>query len=748
MKISIETRYHESRTGPTEELLIYNPEWPPFREAILEPDFFENSANIIKLQISFSRLLTCFSNVIEQKEEGLDKYFFETLDGLLNKLNNMVLFLLSRLEPIKLSQEAKALNDSHQMTVMYIEHYERILEQVKLIFHNHICEGPIRRYLTNIYEKNDQNEFRNRVIKGPFKEIVDRFQTMKIAYTTREFWEDLSMRLYRFSQTFFSQTVENNFVKTYAEALTNVKVCMDNINLEVREFNTRQMVIGFIKDFVMPPKLIDMQRGINKHDLLEFLLSQPTANVRMPQYLQAYIDDDNYDYENHIDLKYLEARKQIEEVYMANKFRELFRIEPINKFTRVTFLESQEEYYLNIPVYFKTEIGEAIINKKPKFEYIPFPKIKNEKNPNVHVPEDEALKTELDREFKYFVQNPQELAWTQIYTKFFEKLNLEQFINLLIRNRNIIHQGRYYDYVDQIALTQEEGAAITNERTSQVSSIEDNMKKGFGYSKYTLSSKRPLPFPIPFSSGEVTSETVISCYLLSSKHMVNIAKTANQGIPFSDSFFILAATDIMEQSNGVEVKWSIALHWIKSTMLKPILESQVPPEAKKEVMKWSQIAEEVIRSNKPETEVESPNIVQVDIEMANPRTNPVFIKKVEELNLKAAIHEEEELMAKDNAQIFKENFQFEKAKQAAISVGSQGAKIRGLGQGTESWDIIPSRLKKAEVVEPQEALGNSFDGFEFVEKVDELDESEKKKAYAVLIFMGLLLVHKLFFGTV
>ena len=42
--------------------------------------------------------------------------------------------------------------------------------------------------------------------------------------------------------------------------------------------------------------------------------------------IQDYINDDNKDYENYLHTKYLDARQRIYEVYLANRFIELFRI--------------------------------------------------------------------------------------------------------------------------------------------------------------------------------------------------------------------------------------------------------------------------------------------------------------------------------------------------------------------------------------------------------------------------------------
>ena len=721
-----------------EDLYFYNPEWPPFREQILDPAIFYDQGSKAKLFHSFEKLLTSFEKVINIHDKGIDPYYFETVDGTLNKINNMVLFLLDRLGPLKLTPEVKKLNDSHQMTVMYIDHYELIMRRIKEIYHDDACEGPLRVYLRKMFERNQENEIKQKIISEPFKEIMARFELNRNAYHTQEFWADLSMRLYRFSQKFFSETTDNNFIQSFIQSLNLVQENINFIYKEIIDFNAKQMMQGFLNDIeIKIPK--DIQKKIGVNEVKDFLNERHVTREGMivEEALQQYIQEDNADYDNYLHTKYLDARQKILEVYMANKFNELFRIDPINNFTRVTFTDTQEEYYLNIPVYFQTKVEEVKIVKPPPFVYVRFPPGDPKKVPLVHVIEDEPLKVEIDREFKYLKQNPDELKWQQIYTKFFDKLTLEQFINLLFRRRVIIHQGRYYEYVDQITLTMPEGAAITKERAAQVSSIEDSIAKGFGYSKYSLGSKRKLPFPIPFSSGEINADTIISCYLLSPKHLINFSKTSSEGIPGSDAFFVVTATDIIEQTNGVEVKWSVAIEWIKSSMIKPILESKVPDEAKKSVMDWATVAEEVIRTNKPEEEVKKPDVVELDIEMANYRENPVFLKKVEALNFKAAQEAEEEYRHRSAAEQFKVNFQFEKAKEKAIAYGANAALAKGVNESMTSWDIIPPRLKKANPEEIDKVEINSFDGLEYVEKVNELDDSEKRKAY---IAMGIFVV--------
>ena len=189
-----------------------------------------------------------------------------------------------------------------------------------------------------------------------------------------------------------------------------------------------------------------------------------------------------------------------------------------------------------------------------------------------------------------------------------------------------------------------------------MSTVEDSMKKGFGYSKYSLTSKMDLPFPIPFTSGAITSDSIISLYLLSTRHLISVTKSVSTGIPGSDSFELYIATDVMEQTNGTEVKWSYGLVWVKTSMLKPIVEMKLPGEIEKVIKDYAAIADEVTLNNKPEVEVKRPDVIEREIEYPNIRNNPVFLKKVEQLNVAVAIDEEEELKPKNAIEIFNENF--------------------------------------------------------------------------------------------
>ena len=272
------------------------------------------------------------------------------------------------------------------------------------------------------------------------------------------------------------------------------------------------------------------------------------------------------------------------------------------------------------------------------------------------------------------------------------------------------------------------------------------MQKGFGYSKYSLTSKMELPFPIPFTSGAITSDSIISMYLLSTRHLISVTKSVSTGVPGSDSFELYVATDVVESTNGTEVKWSYAMVWVKSSMLKPIVDMKLPGEIEKVIKDYCAIADEVALNNKPEVEVKRPDVIERDIEIPNVRNNPVFLKKVEQLNVIAAIDEEEELKPKNAIEIFNENFQFEEAKQRAIRYGEEAALAKGLSESMTSWDLIPKRLKRANPDDPFDPNinGTSFDGVEYLQEVNELDESEIKKAYFILAFMAFSIFSRVF----
>lgn len=145
----------------------------------------------------------------------------------------------------------------------------------------------------------------------------------------------------------------------------------------------------------MNNKKNDLIRRITDVDIINFLRDHDNSKFDS-QALQDYINDDNKDYEDFLHTKYIDARQRIYEVYLANRFVELYRIEPVNNFTRVTFYPSKEEYYLNIPAYFKTNVNEKILPKPAPFVYVKFPPVDPKKIPGVHIIEDEALMVELD----------------------------------------------------------------------------------------------------------------------------------------------------------------------------------------------------------------------------------------------------------------------------------------------------------------------------------------------------------------
>ena len=165
------------------------------------------------------------------------------------------------------------------------------------------------------------------------------------------------------------------------------------------------MTLGFADDLAPVPEYNGTNKNklINKisdQDVVEFLMEHNDGKFDI-EAIQDYINDDNKDYENYLHTKYVDARQRIYEVYLANKFVELYRIQPYNNFVKVTFFPSQEEYLVNIPAYFMKTINDKLVTKPPPFVYQKFPPIDPKKTPGVHLIEDEPLKVELDREFKY-----------------------------------------------------------------------------------------------------------------------------------------------------------------------------------------------------------------------------------------------------------------------------------------------------------------------------------------------------------
>lgn len=188
-----------------------------------------------------------------KKEEGIDKYYFETLDNLLTKLKNMVQYLTSRIDALKAIHNAREKNDSHRMTVVYIDHYEIILKNIKAIFNTSFAEGPLKKYLVHMYEHSNQNDIRNKMIREPLEEIINKLRGNKQAYGFQEFWAELSMSIYRFSQKFYSETMENNFINAFVDALSMANEYIDAIYQEIINFNLREMTLGFPDEIVQNP---------------------------------------------------------------------------------------------------------------------------------------------------------------------------------------------------------------------------------------------------------------------------------------------------------------------------------------------------------------------------------------------------------------------------------------------------------------------------------------------------------------
>lgn len=765
-------KYYQEVTNTLEakDLLEYNPEWPPFKEQIQNTEFFKKRGSIKKLVSSFERLLRCFDVVIKKREEGIDQYYFNTLQAVLDKISRMELFITTRLEDLVIGSEGKIKQEAHHLTFVYIEHFEYILARLRTVYQELLCEGPLRKYLDSQFSKSHENQLKSRQLRDMFEQVKIRFDQGNASYQIQEYWSELSLSLFRFSQGFFNETTENNLIYALITLFTEINKEIGLIEDEIITFIQRQMMRGF-SDQELPPGRVASSRKFSKKDVLSFL-SEDNKQLFSDRIFEQDTMRENDKYELKLDDAFNDTRTRIYALFAANKFQELFKIEPEAPFSKVRFLASGEEFFINIPYYFQVVIEENPVPKRPKFVYSKFPPVDKKKAEAAggHVHEDEPLKVELDREFKYLNQKPEELKWEQIHTKFFEKLTLEQFINYFVRSRNLLYKGKFYDYMDQILLTLPEGSAVLEEKKAQVSCIEDNMKKGFGYAKYIMKSKRLPPFPIPFSDPEIVTDSEISQYLLSPAHLINIVKNSTTGVPFSDTFKLMMATDITEQSNGVEVKWSFAMHWMKSTMIKGILESQVPVQASKELQKWCEVADVVLKTNPPDSEIPRPEAEKPEVAQADPRDNPVFNKKVAALNAASTQN------GRDNTQIegdhsrledWKAQFQFDRAREQAIGWGVDVALDNARKEGDTDWELIPARAKRGRTGvshahdmsssraswaarRTRSAISTDDDSFDGPEEKDGnqvniLDKSEETRGFIVLGFMVFAVFTKVFF---
>ena len=743
LKERVAQAYNESQHESYNEFFIYNPQWPPFRDELADARTFHIKGNKRKTLNSFRNLLQAIEKIILQHFDSPNRPFYENSQGIFSKISRMFEYMLDRLRHVVPEVVSEAEKDSHQMTLAYVEHYENILKIQYEIFINQTTNGPLGQFIQERLLKSEATEAHRIAIETPFKEIVQRFKDNTDAYETQEFWLDLSMRIYRFTQQFYSESHNSSLIDSYMGTMTSILDQLELLKKEIFDFNYSQMQEGIPKDYHNPPREANKQ-NITIREVSQYLQEDEHATTFVNPNAPSLIEGDNHDYDAFLQQRYQQARQRLHEVYALNEFTELFRIEPVNNFTKVTFLDNHEEYFLNIPNYFKVHVEEIVIKQEP-FVYVPFKKAEKKKADKEHIEEDEPLKTELDREFKYLKQVPEDLKWEQLHSKFIDKLTLEQFINLFVRRRNIVYKNKNYDYVDQILLLEAPGGGIIKEREAVVASIEENMRKGFGYAKYTMSGKRDLPFPIPFGPDSITTHSQINQYLLSVKHLINIVRNISEGLPGSDAFTMMIATDIIEQTNGgVEIKWSCALKWTKSSMIRSIIDSQVPSEVKKNLEKWCLVADEVIRENKPEQERPKVGIVEIVSEVADPSKNPVFMKSVVELNQQAQATRNEEVQPLSKFEQFKQNFAFEKAKQNAIAYGTQAAFGNASLEEADQWELIPQRLKKhdPDLLEQVKA-DQSFDGEEYEHEPAKLDETERLKGFMVLGIMGLGLVLRL-----
>lgn len=741
---------HESKPH---DILEYNPDWPPFRDHILDKKEFFGKKGLEKLYISFDRLFESFRRVIKHHSDGINKEYFDILHNYFIKLDGMVNFLLKRLEPLYIIEEDRRNQDTHKMSLVYIKHYERLVRILKEIHLDIFAEGPIAKYLAQLSTKTVQSQSRIQELHNNLEDLYARFKDSHKAYDTQEFWSDLAMRVYRFATSFFSFEIDNNYIKPFSQAFTKLQDKVLEFEHEIVSFNTQVMNFGFSNDFTNINLNKVKYRQYDIQEINDYLLGLGDY-YKENENLVRLNDSDNKDFDKFLNTKYQDTRQILYQLYSANKFKELFRVEPENNHAKVTFMEDHEVYYLNIPYYFQKPVSEETLKPKTEaFAYLDYPKAvkKASDKPLEHLVEDQPLKDQLDRDFHYFSERPDAIQWKPSIEKFFPGLTMEEFINIFLRDRNIKYQNKFYRYIDQIVLTKEEGNNIIEERAPVVSNIEDSMKKGFGYSKYKIKTERQLPFPIPFTDGKVTSESEINLFLLSPKHCISLVKATTEGIPTSDAFLFHSATDITERTNGVEVKWSTGIKWLKSTFLKSLIENKAPEEAKRSFELWSEVADDILKNNDIKKDQEKPDEVVVNIGKANYETNPVFKKSIDELNQQAENDRLKKIRNFSAPETFGNNFQFDKAKERAVDLNlkanEHGSSINQ--DDIEGWDLIPKPAKPhniKSIVDDDDDFDKdqSFEGKEFVTQVDELDTNQKRNGLIGLGMVGLGVLFKMF----
>ena len=669
-----------------DEFYPYDSNWPPFKDFITELPLQKR-----KLNYSFNRLLICLRKSITENGDMQTKIYFEMIESFLSKIQKMVEFMTSNINSIRFEI---AHEDVHRFTASHIRHFTHIIKRLENIY-KEVCSGSARKFYQSIpYQEESKLAARNLEI---VKDLKARLDENEDAQSTVEFWNNYSMRCYHALQVIYEKLEKKSFVEALQETLENVR--------------------GELKMILSSTKLFE--EGMRK---------------TIPE-----VEEDNKLYEEYLQSKFLDSKKKVYEDYKNHKFTELFKIDAYMDFVRVRFPESKEDFYVNIPSYFIKTIKKPEEPKKSLFEYVKFPQAPEEKKgikshaATTQIEESEPLKNELDREFHYFTAAPELYKWTEIHTQFFDKMTLEQFLNMFLRSRNILYKGKHYDYMDQIALTKAEDSSITKERVAVVSSLEDIMKKGYGLARYHLGTKRILPFPIPFTDGAVDGYSKITMFLLSTEHLVSFARTTTEGIPTADSFVVISATDITQQTNGVEVKWSYAIEWLKSNFIKGIIESKVPGEIKTNLEDWCEIAGEVLKLNKPEVERERPKVESKEEGVLDLSNNFVFSKSVEELNRK----EEEEKDDEWEDGQYASRYGFEAAKERTVETLMKSVVSP---EKLKDWHIL-----KKNPVGAGEEVDSSFEGNQEDIEVNELDDKQKNIGYGTLIFIGLCTVYRMLF---
>lgn len=729
-------------SSDSEEILDYNPEWPPFRDIISDEMQFSKRGIQRKLIASFGRLIGSFessmnftgfgsrSNDLVHFESGLD-LLGQTVDKLTEKLAGI------------LDEDALEEFNCHHITEGYKRHYDRILLLLRDLLYKIVAHGPLRRFIEEMKMENSDMSGTG-FIGSKLLAIQNKYKQYPHSYGAAEFWNELSLMIYRFNQDFFEDNMRSTaLTRMFLETLELAIQRLKSIGQEILEFNKE--AIQFQSNKGVPARKPEKKPVV----AMKAKLASTTSKKRdgslfmenssiVKSELLEYLDEDTHDFKENLNKKYQDAKSTLLAVYKGDKFSESFTIKPEQNMVKVTFLERYEEIFLNIPAYFHSKIKEvAAAPERPKFVYIELPK-PDEKNPTLSS-DDNDLKEECDREFKYFKQDKEDMNWKPIHETFFENMTMNVFVNLLSRDIPIKYQNEFFENIEEISLTRHAGS-ITQKKKELVGKIDDCIKKGSGFCKFVISGNRPLPVKLPFFPDTVVTDTIVHAYLLSPKHFVKIAKNISHDAPGTDCFYMCLAADVTEQSNGIQMKWNYCLKFFKSTMLKMGLEMAFPGEIKKNLIEYIDIVKEVWPATDPKNPA-LPPVKKEEIKHQNVAENPVFFKDIPLLN-KLHKEQQEQLGKPEDTEFNMKKIGFERNK-AIRQNAIPGKAGKQMDQLFSQWSILKSKPEdhvdvkdKEDEMSFEKEEGGNFDY--------KLDESEKKRAYIVIGFMMLMTLLKVF----